>query len=146
MTRVIKDLISTVFKAKEIWKYNLLRNWDTIMGPLSTKIRIEKILDNAVVLSASNSCWLQELYLLSPLLIKTINQNLDKPRIKQIYFKKAGASIDKYSKWKRKTKYKTALKEIHLTTKQKQALAYIKDPQLCKALEQFLKRCHGENK
>jgi hypothetical protein len=146
MTKALKDLISTIFKAKEIWKYNLLRNWDTIMGPLSTKIRIEKILDNAVIVSASNSCWLQEIYQLSPLLIKTINQNLDKPRIKQIYFKKAGASTDKRPMMKQKTRYYPAPQEIHLTTRQKQALTHIKDPQLSKALEQFLKRCRGEKK
>jgi len=142
MATVLKDLLPHIF-AQHAWKYNLMRNWQHIMGPLCSKVRIEKICDDTLVLGSASSCWMQELYLLSPLIIKTINQNLDKPRIKQIRFKKVGATPQSYSK-KENTRQKQAVKEILLTLQQKQALEQIDDPQLRKALEQFLKRCYGE--
>jgi len=144
MIKLLKDFLPNIF-ANDTWKYNLLRNWKSIVGPLSTKVRIEKILNDTVVLGVTNSCWLQELYILSPIIVKTINQNLDKPRIKQIRFKKTGHSVHIQAK-PRKTQVKKTSKEISLTTGQKRTLMQIKDPELREALKKFLERCYGERK
>ena len=147
MTRALKDLLSKTFLTKGQWKYQLLQNWDTIIGPLCTKVRIEKILNDMVVLGVHNSCWLQELYLLSPLLMKTINQNLDKPRIKKIRFKKIGIHPQSSIKKQKQTVQNIKKpQEMQLTQKQKCALEKINDLQLRDALKLFLKRCHGENR
>jgi len=145
MAKKLKNLLSNFFGTQEAWKIDLLRNWNAIMGPLSSKACIEKITTDTVILAVNNSCWMQELYLLSDVLIKTINQNLDKPRIKHIRFKRAGSNGKKEQKKSSSTCTNRTPKEITLTAKQKGALTYIKDPQLRKALEQFLKRCHGEH-
>jgi len=143
MVKALKDLIPSLFAKHDKWKLDLLRNWQTILGPLSSKAKIEKILNDTLVIGVFNSCWMQELYLLSPLLIKTINQSLDKPHIKQIRFKKKGTVKTKHLMLKQNTQMKI-LKELSLTAQQKKALESIKDPKLRTALEQFLKRCYRE--
>lgn len=145
MATALKNLLSKTFSTNHQWKYQLLRNWGKIIGPLSTKVRIEKIVGNVLVLGVPNSCWMQELYLLSPLLLKTINQNLDKPYIKEIRFKKIGTS-PALSTRKKVDQHPNLPKEIQLTERQKKALAQIADAQLREVLEQFLKRCYGEKK
>jgi len=142
MATAIKNLLPDVFK-KKAWKCDLLRNWNHIMGPLCKKVRVEKILDDTLVLGVTNSCWMQELYLLSSLIIKTINQNLDKPRIKQIRFKKTGTYKKAQKPIKKTLKKKTITPRI--TIREKGALQHIKDPELADALESFLKRCYGDN-
>ena len=72
------------------WKHELLQNWHTIFGNLGTKITLEKIYDTTIVLGVYDSCWMHELYLLSPLLVDKINENLDQHRIKQVRFKQTG--------------------------------------------------------
>ena len=144
MTKPLKDLLSTIF-AHDSWKYELLSKWKTIMGAISSKARIEKILDDTIVLAVENSCWMQELYMLSPILIKTINQNLDKPRIKQLRFKKAGIFREKKAVVK-KNKQTQLPGNIDLTIRQKKALADIEDKELRNSLEKFLIRCQGENR
>ena len=143
MTTALKNLLPTIFPKKDEWKYHLLRIWPEIIGDLGTKVRIEKILDETIVLGVLNSCWLQELYALSPVFIKMININLDKPRIKQVRFKKAGA-LKNNCRTRKKTRRQDTPNNIPLTTQQKHALARLKDPQLAHTLEQFLKHCHGE--
>jgi len=144
MTTALKDLLSDIFE-HDSWKYNLLRNWNRIMGPLCQKVRIEKILDDTLVLGVINASWMQELYLLSSVIIKTINKNLDKPRIKKIRFTKIGR-VKRSSSSKTKTQPNNFQRKICLTPRQKNALEPIKDQELRNALEQFLKRCYGEQK
>src|SRR5579872_5324196 len=87
MAIYLKDILQSLIHPEKNWKTDLLYKWNEIIGPLHTKVRIEKILDDTLILGVFHSCWMQELYLLSPLLIKTINEKLDQPYIKQIRFK-----------------------------------------------------------
>jgi|SRR5271155_3766853 len=142
MAQPIKQLLSTVFDQPDNWKIDLLRNWDSIIGNLNTKVYLEKITDDTLVLGVTDSCWLQELYLLSHILLQVINEKLDRPRIKQLRFKKIGIRPTKkqaYTKSPPRSITKRAL-----TTKEKSALSHIKDPQLQQALEDFLIRCYQE--
>jgi len=86
----LKELLHTLIHPEKNWKTNLLYQWHDIIGSLHSKVRIEKIYDDTLILGVFHSCWMQELYLLSPLLIKTINEKLDQPHIKQIRFKHVG--------------------------------------------------------
>lgn len=142
MAQPIKQLIHSVFDKPDNWKIDLLRNWDTIIGSLNTKVYLEKIGDDTLVLGVSDSCWLQELYLLSNVILQVINEKLDRPRIKQLRFKKIGIRPEKkaaYVKPKPRSRVKRAL-----TPKEKSALTHIKDVQLQQALEDFLIRCYQE--
>jgi hypothetical protein len=98
MAICLKDVLYTFINPEKSWKTDLLYKWNDIIGPLHSKVRIEKIYDNTLILGVFHSCWMQELYLLSPLLIKTINEKLDQPYIKEIRFKHIGLKSQKKNK------------------------------------------------
>lgn len=140
MAKSIKELLPT-FLHDESWQRSLLRNWPTIIGEVHTKVRLEKIEGDTLVLGVYDACWLQELYLLTPLLLTTINQNLDQPRIKHLRFKRSVAKKNSSAPQpvpKPTTTYQ-------LTDRQQQTLATIKDEQLRNALRNFLIRCNKEH-
>jgi len=89
MAKPIKNILDSFLKTNNSWKAQLLQDWPKIIGKLQDKVSIEKVQDSTLVLSVADACWLQELYLLSPVLLKTINQKLDRPRIKRLRFKQA---------------------------------------------------------
>lgn len=140
MPKNIKDLLPTLLKTDN-WKLTLLSQWSAIFGPLANKVHLEKIHDDTLILGVVDSCWLQELYLLSPLLLTTINETLDQNRIKQLRFKTIGIKKQKQSVAPKKI---VAKKEVTLTQGEREALKNIKDPQLENALKNFLVRCYQE--
>jgi hypothetical protein len=150
MAKKLGDLVATIFHQKHDWKIALLRSWPTIVGPLGPKIRLEKITDTAIVLGVQDSCWLQELYLLSPVLLKTINKTLDAPRIKTLRFivadmtakNKKSSMISSSSR--QRTSSHLFLKTRCLSPVEQAALAKITDQELQHALTQFLLRCYQE--
>jgi len=142
MTNHIKNILSTVVQTKNNWKLQLLGQWKEIIGNLSNKVTIEKIYEDTIVLGVSNSSWMQELYLLSPVLIKTINKNLDRPRIKQVRFKMTGRKKTTIKKTAKKMSRATTT--VHLTPREKQALETIPDQTLRAALKAFYIRCARE--
>ena len=141
MATNLKELLNTLINPSNNWKTDLLYRWKDIIGPLHSKVRIEKIHNDILVLGVFHSCWMQELYLLSPLLITTINEKLDQPYIKQIRFKQISL---------KKNKIKTAIaktiqkKEIVLSKADERTLAKIDDPILREALKAFRIRCYQE--
>ncbi|HZW61372.1 MAG TPA: DciA family protein [Candidatus Babeliales bacterium] len=142
MAKQIKNFLPTLIKADDSWQIQLLSNWEKIIGNLKTRITLEKIAADTLFIGVFDACWMQELYLLSPILLNTINQNLDQPRIKHLRFKRAVAKKQKQRAPDEQPKQVVSLPS--LTTKEKTALATIKDPQLREALHQFLIRCHKE--
>jgi hypothetical protein len=142
MAVYLKDVLQTLIHPEKNWKTDLLYRWNEIIGPLHNKIRIEKITDNTLILGVFHSCWMQELYLLSPLLIKTINEKLDQPYIKQIRFKHIGIKHLKQKPVKHSPIQKK--KEVILTKQDECALAKITDPVLREALKAFRIRCYQE--
>ncbi len=142
MTTSIKTLLTPFFQSKEHdWKIKLLTIWPTIMGPLAQYVTIVKIHEDSMTLGVYDSSWLQELYLLSPELLKTINQNLDQPHIKQLRFKQVGRRAKKHQE---KAVSVESHMPISLTPREKMALNRIKNENLRMALESFLIRCHRE--
>lgn len=137
----LKELLQTLISPHQNWKTNLLYRWKDIIGSLHSKVRIEKIQDDILILGVFHPCWMQELYLLSPLLIKTINKKLDQPYIKQIRFKQIP-----YKKEKVKvTEVKNAEKKnITLSKEDEFILSKIVDPTLRDALKAFRIRCYRE--
>lgn len=142
MAKTIKELLSFALKSEDNWKINLLQNWPDIIGDLKSKVQLEKVQDATLILSVVDACWLQELYLLSPILLRAINEKLDQPRIKRLRFKQAG--IKKEIKKRTQKTQKKVIGPITLTTRQESALNNIQDPQLSEALKRFLARCYYE--
>ena len=141
MTRPIKDFIHLFVQNQNDWKIKLAQEWQSTLGTLSAQVTLEKIDKDIAVLGVYDSCWMQELYLLSPLLIKTINTTLDQPRIKQLRFKKAERKKPKEEPHK---KIYTP-KHVTLSQKEEHALRLVDDPSLRGVLKTFLIRCYQEN-
>lgn len=118
----------------------LLIRWPEIIGDLGSKVILEKIQDTTLVLSVANASWMQELYLLSPLLLRTINEKLDQPRIKHLRFKQA--ELKKVRPQAVAPDHKPLPRELHLSPHERAALGHVKDPELSAALTRFLARCH----
>ena len=142
MAHIIKTLLQSVMKTENSWKIDLLQSWPDIIGSLNTKVNVERIQDSTLVLSVSNACLLQELYLLSPILLKKINEKLDQPRIKRLRFKQAG--IKKIKRKRAPVQKKKRPITVVLSAKERNALKNIEDQELGEALKRFLIRCYQE--
>lgn len=138
MAKQIKDLVLSVLPT-ESWKIKLLINWPTIVGDLKKHVTLEKIDEHSLVLGAFNSSWMNELYLLSPILIANINKHLDYPRIKFVRFKIAQVKESKIETTSVKPIQEK--KPIFLSTSEQKALSAISDEQLRDSLKKFLIRC-----
>lgn len=143
MSIQIKTLLDELLGQSDNWQLQLLKNWPTIVGSIRTKIQLLKIYDDTLVIGVLDSCWLQELYLLSPLLIQTINEKLDRPRIKKLRLKAVGIT-DKKLKKEAPIK-KITHRVVHLCPREQETLNNIEDEQLRQALKDYLIRCYREN-
>jgi hypothetical protein len=143
MSKKIHTILHSLFdKQKNNWKTDLLKNWYTILGSINTKVHLEKIYNDSLVLAVQDACWLQELYLLTPTLIKTINQSLDQPRIKSLRFKQA--SVKKKASPPQTFKKRKPVVSVTYTAREQRALNSIKDKPFHDALRQYLIRCYQE--
>lgn len=139
MAVLIKEIVPALFQQKQGWHTVLLAHWEEIVGSLKTRVRLEKIQDDTLIIGVYESHWMQELYLLSHLLIDTINQFLGESRIKKLHFKlveERKRTPKKIAAFVPKEKA-----EVVLTHAQKRALETIVDGQLKDALIQFWSRC-----
>ncbi len=140
----IKKLLKPYIQSHDEWKFKLLQNWKQVVGTLAHNVSLEKVTNDTVILGVHDSCWMQELYLLSPMLLQTINQNLDQPRIKHIRFKQVGRREKQQKNPGAPQPYTP--KKIPLNAKEEKALTRITDEKLRSALESFLIRCQQESK
>jgi len=142
MSTPIKTLLQQILGSPDNWQLKLLANWDSIIGTIKTKVNLLKIDNDTLILGVMDSCWMQELHLLSPLLIKKINENLDRPRIKHLRFKSIG--LKKEKKAQAVAAKKSIQSPVRLSSKEQSRLAEIQDPQLRELLQNYLIRCYQE--
>ena len=122
---------------KQNWKLFLVQNWQEIMGSLHHRVSLEQVYEDSVLLGVHDSSWMQELYMMSRLLLKKINDALDKPRIIHIRFKATGI---KKSRIKQINVHQARAAKI-LSEEHHILLQKIKDPILKQALEELYKKC-----
>jgi hypothetical protein len=139
----IKNIIGTLMPSASRWEVQLLQNWELILGDLKTHVVLEKIHQNTLLLGVYDASWLQELYILSPVILETINKNLDQSPIKQLRFKQIKRR--KGSAQKNDPKPPYVHQKVCLTKKQESALEKIIDTELKTALHNFLVRCSRES-
>ena len=138
----VKNILDSLLRPStqnDAWKINLIKNWPTIIGSLHEKVSLQKINATSVVLGVYDSSWIQELYLLSKLILKKINSSLDRPRIETLRFQcieKKEQCIKKVNIVTEHQEKKMVLKPIQLAALQK-----IQDPQLSDALQILLRKC-----
>jgi hypothetical protein len=142
MFKTLKSVLKGSFGINtNSWKTKLLSEWPTIVGTLHDKMTVEKVYEDTIVIGVYEASWLQELYMLSAVLIKTINSHLDKPYIKKIRFKHASRTVQKHTVKKHFKKTTTERKKITLNSIEARALLKIKDKDTRDALHSFLSRC-----
>lgn len=143
----IEQALSSLFKKSQdnqFWKVNLLQNWSKIVGNMASKVMIHKIYKDSVTLGVYELCWMQELYILSPMIQKKINDFLGNQQIKKIRFRSAQALEDPPSK-KPKRKINQIKERPHkkLSAKEVASISSIKDPDLANSLKLLLEKCHS---
>ena len=137
----VKNILDSLLQPSihhEAWKLNLIKNWPVIIGSLHDKVSLQKITATNVTLGVQDSSWIQELYLLSKIILKKINSHLDQPRILTLRFQ----CIEKKESNKKIIVKTLPIKKIkELKPQEIMALKKIHDPELSRALQGFLQRC-----
>ena len=142
MSLPIKNFIPAIIHQKG-WKLQLLSQWATIVGNLESKICIKKIEETQLIIGVYDASWLQELYYLSSILLKTINEKLEKSTLTTIKFVHVQEKVTSLQ-IKTFKKSNNSIELIVLNKKEQYALEKIKDNDLKKVLHTFLSRCHFE--
>jgi len=145
MSQKIKSILSHILNAKATtWQNELIKNWPHIIGNLDKRMFLKKVKNDTLIIGVYDSNWLQELHILSHLLLKKINSHLQNSYVKKLYF----VYSPKYNTDKKKSsslKYRQINTEsFTLKPKEKLALNKIKNPELQKALKLYLMRCNQE--
>ena len=142
MAQHVKNLLPTILQNTADWKVSLLVHWETIVGKLNTRTRLEKIYDDLLVVGVYDSHWMQELYLLSNELIENLNRHLGKDYIKRLRF----VLVDEHKKrgpTKTKKRSRKKYKEAVLSKRQEKALEQIESVNLQDVLKLYLARCQA---
>jgi hypothetical protein len=88
MTAPVKVVLDHIFAAtNENWRFKLAQNWQAIIGPLAVHMRLERIDENTAILGVYDAHWMQELYMFSRTIVRTINEALGGYHIQQVRFK-----------------------------------------------------------
>lgn len=145
MANHIKIFFTSIIPHFEPWKTNLIENWNTIVGDLHEHVKLINIQNNMLILGVYDSAWLQEIYILSPILIKTINNYLGNEYITNVRFKNIGYNSQKVLHIKKTHEVKIQNQpRPQLTTQERTILLHIQDKGLRDALERYLMRCKEE--
>ena len=140
MSEPIKTFLSSFMQHHDDWKLLLIKNWQNILGDMSSHVTCEKIENQTITLGVYDSCWMQELYLLTPTLLTALNAHFDQPRIASIRFKNVSKQRKQITPKKSFNSQMTHTRP--LSASEQAALAKITDQELLIALKKFLMRCH----
>lgn len=141
MAHSLKTLVQQALSKQQapVWHLQLFEQWHTIVGDLQQVMRLEKIVGNMIIIGVYDASWMQELHMLSSVLIQTINQHLDAPYINRVRFRQVART--------KLRKIRTAADDIpttaplpSLTHTQQAVLNKIPDEQLRAYLHTFLGR------
>lgn len=146
MAHSLKALVQQALSKQQApaWHLQLFERWHTIVGDLQQVMRLEKIIGNMLIIGVYDASWMQELHMLSGVLVQTINQHLDAPHINRVRFRQVARTTLK--------KIRTAADSIpataplpSLTHTQQAVLNKISDEQLRAYLHTFLARLKSRN-
>lgn len=145
MVKHVSEFLSKLVSEDNSWKVKLLSNWSEIIGNLSDKVSIEKIERDLLVLNVSNPAWAQELFMLSHVLKKKINDFLGNKYINQIRFKTIRRNYKNNKNFFTQKEFndysRGELKDIFLTPEEKKELSKILDDELKEHMENFYLCC-----
>ena len=122
------------------WQMRIMQGWGEIAGELSKQARVEKIIKDTLVLGVYDTCWMQELHLLSSVICQKVNQYIGQKQIRQIRVK----YVQKHVFRPLLAKPINNNPQINLTSPELQTLKNIIDPELRSAIQSFWIRCRCE--
>ncbi len=134
----LKDLLGSTLPAQCDWQSRLAREWATALGDLHTRMRLERIQGTTVIIGVFDSHWIHELFMLSPLIIQTINTHLGKIYITHVRF--IVANQRKKSTPKEKVPCQSHNRKT-MSSRQELILRSVKDVQLQEILEKVFYHC-----
>lgn len=139
MASSLATLCTTLFNSNNDWRQRLLREWPIIVGILHTRMRLEKIVKDTLIIGVYEVHWMQELYMLSSMIIDTINNKLGESCIAKLHFRLVEKKelVTKTNK----TQVDRAIKQRPLAVAQVECLQRLKDQQLRELLIQLWHRC-----
>ena len=144
MSKRIGSILTTIIPQDHAWKVKLLGRWESIIGNLAPKVRIEKINRSSLVLGVCHPTWAQELYSMSNMLKKKINDELREEKIKSIHFKIVQFKTKQLSQ--QNLKKQLAQQEHCLNIMQHSHLQTIPNEELRHVLKRFYFRCKNTNR
>lgn len=137
----VKSLMKSILHQSSDWRMLLIAQWPHIVGDIAQHACIEKIEGDTLIIGVHSAVWMQELYLLSGMVQRKINQALEKPYIKKIHFK-----------YRQRHAIACAIKKAPqsprarrpLNSKEQAALNAMHDEELRVQLHKFLLRCQQD--
>ena len=151
MSKNIGNLLINVIPEQHRWKMDLFQQWESIIGSLSDKVRIESIYKDQLILGVIHPAWAQELYLMSHVIKQKVNNALKDERIKEIRFRSVDFDAGRKKIAKRTDPHATLQsslldkKKFVITEKERKKLSHIKNEDLRMVLEKFCVRCKRSN-
>ena len=129
----LKDIFNNINQINKFsWHYEFIKSWPTIARGLEEHMSIGKIMKDTVTLEVHDSSWMQEVHLLSPVILN---------RIKQFYPVIQKIKVNKINK-KRIEQKKEILSFNEITDQEKNVVKIVKDKDLAKALLNYYTICN----
>jgi hypothetical protein len=147
MSKIIGNILIDIIPGKHLWKLKLFTHWNSIIGNLNGKVRIEKIHDHTLVLGVCHATWAQELFFLMPMMKKKINKLLKEERIKKIQYRVVRFSGDPRTprssrvEGRGRPEVREKITEHCLTISEHSSLQSLENIDLAQALENFCIKC-----
>jgi hypothetical protein len=140
MIKDLKTILSSIIQEEHSWKIQLLKQWETIIGPLHKVVFIEKMDEPTLFLAVTHPTWAQELQSLIPTLLTKINTELKGHKISYIKcaFRHRRASKPLH---RNPVVRQAPLPSQPLSPKETQLLATMADTKLQSAFAAYLVRC-----
>jgi hypothetical protein len=143
MAQPLKFAVEKFFDNYTDWRFTLLKNWQTVIGPLHIHMRLERIENDTLIIGVYDVHWMHELYMLTRTIIRTVNQGLGGSHVRHLRFKLVERGQDKSRKKNTSNLSGSASHIRSLTPREQTTLERIKDPQLKELLYAFLLRALG---
>lgn len=138
MYEPIKNILDTLLaQHQEDWHWYLVKNWTTVVGTLSARMRLEKVADNMLIVGVYDVRWMHELHMLSPVIIRTINEKLGGNFVQKIRF----SLVEKKIKKDKLPTKQTSLGVAPFLPRHAVALSQVKNKDLHEALKKYFERC-----
>lgn len=143
MSKPLKLILETLIPRHHLWKFELFKRWETIIGPnLKNKVFIEKIDNNTLFLSVTHPAWAQELSFMTSLLKQQINAGFTEPKITTIRIRSHTVSTPRPQS--NSSQQHTPVPEAPqqpLTVQELSLLASVPSRELQSAIASYLTRC-----